>query len=364
MSKKAKIITFTALPLLVVIIILAPRWFRRSPDLGGNAANAQQPAPAPSHLASALPVNVYVARTSHLSRGIQATGSLVANEEVELTSESAGKVIAINFQEGSHVKKGDLLIKINDDDLTAQLERAQYQLKLLTEQLERQRILLEKDAVSRESFDKVQTDYNMVAADISLYKARIEKTEVKASFGGVVGFRYVSDGSFVQPGTKIARLVDNSSLKVEFFISEKYVSLPLLGSDIIFTVEGFSQTFRARVYAVDPKIDLKTRMIALRAQYKNDNELLLSGMSAYVTLITSQSANAIQIPTEAVVPEMNGKSVWMVRNGKAIAMPIQTGVRSELMIEVTQGIAIGDTVITTGLMQLRAGMPVAMQQVE
>ncbi|MDR3235652.1 MAG: efflux RND transporter periplasmic adaptor subunit [Prevotellaceae bacterium] len=364
MSKKAKIITFTTLPLLVLVIIFAPRWFHSSPDLGGGTQSTQQtPQPALSPT-SALPVNVYVARTSHLSRGIQATGSLVANEEVELTSESAGKVIAINFQEGSHVKKGDLLIKINDDDLIAQLERAQFQLKLLTEQLERQRILLEKDAVSRESFDKVQTDYNMVASDISLYKARIEKTEVKASFGGVVGFRYVSDGSFVQPGTKIARLVDNSSLKVEFFISEKYVSLPLLGSDILFTVEGFSQKFRAKVYAVDPKIDLKTRMIALRAQYKNENELLLPGMSAYVTLITSQSANAIQIPTEAVIPEMNGKSVWIVRNGIAVAMPIQTGVRSDLMIEVTQGIAMGDTVVTTGLMQLRAGMPVAMQQVE
>jgi membrane fusion protein (multidrug efflux system) len=272
-------------------------------------------------------------------------------------------VITINFQEGSHVKKGDLLVKINDDDLVAQLERAQFQLKLLTEQLERQRILLEKDAVSRESFDKVQTDYNMVAADISLYKARIEKTEIKASFSGVVGFRYVSDGSYVQPGTKVARLVDNLSLKVEFSIPEKYVSLPLMGSDVAFEVEGFPQTFRAKVYAVDPKVDTKTRTIALRAYYEIENELLLPGMFASVTLITSQSENAIQIPTEAVVPEMNGKSVWVVHNGTAVPTPITTGVRSDLMIEVLSGIAAGDTVITTGLMQLRPGIPVYVQQV-
>jgi membrane fusion protein (multidrug efflux system) len=256
-----------------------------------------------------------------------------------------------------------LLVKINDDDLVAQLERAQYQLNLLTEQLERQRILLEKDAVSRESFDKVQTDYNMVASDISLYKARIEKTEVRASFSGIVGFRYVSEGSFVQPGTKVARLVDNSSLKVEFSIPEKYVSLPLLGNDIAFEVEGFTQTFRAEVYAVDSKVEAKTRTIALRAHYENDRELLFPGMSASVMLITSKSANSIQIPSEAIVPEMNGKSAWIVRDGKAATLPIETGIRNDLMVEVLSGIAAGDTIITTGLMQLRPGIPVQVQQV-
>ena len=354
MSKKTKVITFSILPVLLLIIIFVPRWLQSSPDSDITA----KPPQAVTGRSAALPVNAYIAHTSRLSNGIHAVGSLVANEEVDLTSEAAGKVIAINFREGSHVKKGDLLVKINDDDLVAQLERAQYQLKLLTEQLERQRILLEKDAVSRESFDKVQTDYNMVAADISLYKARIEKTEIRASFGGVVGFRYVSEGSFVQPGTKVARLVDNLSLKVEFSIPEKYVSLPLLGSDVAFEVEGFTQTFRAKVYAVDPKVDTKTRTIALRAHYENENELLFPGMFASVTLITSQSENAIQIPTEAVVPEMNGKSVWVVRDGAAMSAPITTGVRSDAIIEVLSGIAAGDTIITTGLMQLRPGAAV------
>jgi membrane fusion protein (multidrug efflux system) len=358
MSKKTKVITFSILPVLLVIIIFVPRWLQSSPDSDSTAKPPQVTAAR-----TGLPVNAYIAHVSHLANGIHSVGSLVANEEVELTSETAGKVIAINFQEGSHVKKGDLLVKINDDDLIAQLERAQFQLKLLTEQLERQRILLEKDAVSRESFDKVQTDYNMVAADISLYKARIEKTEIRASFSGVVGFRYVSEGSFVQPGTKVARLTDNLSLKVEFSISEKYVSLPLLGSNVTFEVEGFTQAFRAKVYAVDSKLDTRTRSIALRAYYENEKELLFPGMFASVMLITSQSENAIQIPTEAVVPEMNGKSVWIVRNGKAVSTPITTGVRSDVMIEVLSGIAIGDTVITTGLMQLTPGIPVQVQQV-
>ena len=346
---------FIALLVVVLVIIFVPHWLKTTPDKGAPVA------PKASSSSGALPVNVHIAAPSDLLNGIRTVGTLVANEEVDLTSETAGKVVNIYFKEGSHIKKGDLLAKIYADDIVAQLDRAEQQIKLLSEQVERQRILLEKDAVSRESFDKVQTDYNMTAADISLYKARIEKTEIRAAFDGVVGFRYVSEGGFVQPGTKVARMVDNSALKVEFSIPGKYLSLQLMGREAAFQVEGFPQVFRAKVYAVDPKVDPKTRTIALRAYYENRNELLLPGMYATVTLITSQSSRAIQVPSEAIVPEMDGKSVWLVRNGKAVATKIETGVRSEAMVEVTSGLAPGDSVITTGLMQLRPNMAVSIQ---
>ncbi len=355
-KKNIRIALMIALAAVILVIIIVPRWLNNTPPAEGEPV-----APKKGAGNMALPVNVYIAAPSDLSNGIRSVGTLVANEEVDLTSETAGKVIKIYFREGTHVKKGDLLAKINSEDIVAQLERAEAQIKLLGDQLERQRILLEKDAVSRESFDKVQTDYNMIAADISLYKARIEKTEVRASFNGIVGFRYASEGSFVQPGTKIARLVDNSSLKVEFSIPEKYISLHLMGRDVAFQIEGFPQVFHAKVYAVDPKVETKTRTIALRAQYDNARELLLPGMFAAVTLITSQSSHAIQVPTEAVVPEMEGKSVWVVRKGKATPTRIETGVRSEAMVEVVSGLAPGDSVITTGLMQLRPDMAVSVQ---
>ncbi len=366
-TNKTRILLVIALAAVVLIIVIVPR-FLNTADSEEKVHHAQAGAAKTGGRQSgggnALPVNVYIAQHSDLSNGIRAVGTLVANEEVDLTSETAGKVVKIYFREGSQVKKGELLAKINAEDIAAQLERAEAQIKLLGDQLERQRILLQKDAVSRESFDKVQTDYNMIAADISLYKARIEKTEVRASFNGTVGFRYASEGSFVQPGTKIARLVDNSSLKVEFSIPEKYTSLQLENRDVAFTIEGFSQTFRAKVYAIDPKVDPKTRTIALRANYDNNKKLLMPGMFAAVTLITSQSSHSIQVPTEAVVPEMEGKSVWVVRNGKAISTKIETGVRSAGVVEVTSGLVEGDTVITTGLMQLRPDVAVSAQGVQ
>jgi membrane fusion protein (multidrug efflux system) len=363
MSRKSiRISLFIALLAVVLIIIFVPHWLNSAPNEETTAASKENRGNRGGG-GSALPVNVYIAITSDLLNGIRTLGTLIANEEVDLTSEIAGKVVNIYFKEGAHVKKGDLLAKINADDIVAQLERSEEQIKLLAEQVERQRILLSKDAVSRESFDKLQTDYNMIAADISLYKARIEKTEVRAAFDGIVGFRYVSEGGFVQPGTKIARMVDNSILKIEFSIPEKYLSLTLMGRDVAFQVEGFPQVFRAKVYAVDPKIDTKTRTIALRALYDNRNELLLPGMFTAVTLITSQSAGAIQVPSEAIVPEMDGKTAWIVRNGKAVSVKIETGVRGESMVEVTSGLAPGDSVITTGLMQLRPNTSVSIQSV-
>lgn len=350
-----------AIVVVVLIIIFVPRWLKATP--GEEAPAVPKPTSSGRGGGSVLPVNVYIAAPSDLVNGIRVVGSLIANEEVDLTSETAGKLIGIYFKEGTHVKKGELLAKIYSEDIAAQLARAEQQLKLLTEQVERQRILLAKDAVSRESFDKVVTDYNMTAADISLYKARIEKTEIRAAFNGIVGFRYVSEGGFVQPGTKVARMVDNSVLKIEFSVSEKYISLPFMGREVAFRVEGFSQIFKAKVYAIDPKLDVKTRSIAVRALYDNRNELLLPGMSVKGNLITSQLANAIQIPSEAVVPEMDGKSVWLIRDGKAVSAKIETGVRGESTIEVTSGLMAGDSVITTGLMQLRPNTPVSVQQV-
>ncbi len=162
-------------------------------------------------------------------------GTLLANEEVDIVSKVPGKVTGVFFNEGSTVKKGQMLVKIYDEDLQAQLQRAQIQEKLLAEKLERQRVLLSKDAVSRESFDQLQTDYNVTVADINLLKVKIAETEVRAPFDGVIGFRYVSDGSYVQPSVKIAHLIDYSELKLEFAIPEKYVSQPLMGMKVSFT---------------------------------------------------------------------------------------------------------------------------------
>ena len=320
---------------------------------GGQKGQGQRPGGQ-----GQLPVTGTIAKPSYLTNGIRSAGSLLANEEVDIVSKVSGKVTAVYFKEGSKVKKGDLLVKIYDEDLQAQLRRSEIQEKMLSEKLERQRVLLSKDAVSREAFDQLQTDYNVILADINLLKVRIAETEVRAPFDGVIGFRYVSEGTYVTPQVKIAHLFDQSILKLEFAINEKYVSENLMGKKISFETEGYSDEFFATVYAVDYRIDQTTRTIGLRARYDNRTGKLVPGMYASLTLITDEKMNALQVPTEAIVPEMNEKKIWVARNGRAELIPVVTGARTASAIEVISGLAAGDTVLTTGLIQLRPNMAV------
>jgi membrane fusion protein (multidrug efflux system) len=379
MKKGTKIALWASVPLVLIIWFAGPRiglWGNRDLKKSGDAVAApaqgqggqqgQSPAGQQGEGRAGgggqggglLPVSGTIAKPSYLTSGIRSAGSLLANEEVDIVSKVSGKVTGVFFKEGSRVKKGDLLVKIYDEDLQAQLRRAEIQEKLLAEKLERQRVLLSKDAVSRESFDQLQTDYNVIQADMNLLKVRIAETEVRSPFDGVIGFRYVSEGTYVTPSVKIAHLIDPSTLKLEFAISEKYISENLNGKRISFETEGYSDEFFATVYAVDYRIDETTRTIGLRARYNNRDGRLVPGMFASLTLITDEKQNAIQVPTEAIVPEMNEKKIWVSRNGRAFLIPIVTGTRTATMIEVLSGLSAGDTVLTTGLMQLRDNMPV------
>jgi len=377
---------WTSIPLVLLIWFAGPRlglWGNRDLKKKGEvpAAQVQAPGQAPGGQQGQtqggqqgqtqggqqgqrpggqgqLPVTGTIAKPSYLTNGIRSAGSLLANEEVDIVGKVSGKVTAVYFKEGSKVKKGDLLVKIYDEDLQAQLRRSEIQEKMLSEKLERQRVLLSKDAVSREAFDQLQTDYNVILADINLLKVRIAETEVRAPFDGVIGFRYVSEGTYVTPQVKIAHLFDQSILKLEFAINEKYVSENLMGKKISFETEGYSDEFFATVYAVDYRIDQTTRTIGLRARYDNRTGKLVPGMYASLTLITDEKMNALQVPTEAIVPEMNEKKIWVARNGRAELIPVVTGARTASAIEVISGLAAGDTVLTTGLIQLRPNMAV------
>lgn len=352
MNKRIKNSLQVGIPLLVLAIIIVMRlgWFSGQQEEGAISGKGGG--------GGALPVSGIIAKYSQSVNGIPAVGSLLANEEVELVAEIVGKVRGIYFREGGQVKKGALLLKVDDADLQAQLSRAEFQKKLLTEKLERQRILLQRESISRESFDQLQTDYNVLEADIELLKVKISRTEIRAPFDGIMGIRYVSEGSYVQPNTQISRIVDNSILKLEFSIPEKYISPNLTGKKVFFTLSGNDKTYTADIYAVDSKVDIKSRTILIRALFRNTEKFLLPGMFARVNLVTGDQSQFIQIPTEAVVPEMDGKRMWVVKNGKAALIPVETESRDDKNVEVISGISVGDTVLTGGLMQLRGGMAV------
>jgi membrane fusion protein, multidrug efflux system len=298
-----------------------------------------------------------------MSEYVNSTGTLRPDEETDLSFETSGKIVNINFVEGTRVKKGDLLAKINDKPLQAQLQKLLVGLKLAESKEFRQKSLLDKDAISQESYDQVLTELQGLKADIDLIKARISETELRAPFDGIIGLRYLSEGAYATPSTKIAKLIKVSPLKIEFTIPEKYASEIKTGYPITFQIDGSNKIYTASVYAVDPKIDIETRSIVLRALYPNSNEELKPGRYAGITLQMSKVDNAISIPTEAIIPEMNGEKVFIYKRGKAQSVPVDIGLRTESRIQVVKGLNFGDTLLVTGILQLRQNMPIDLDTV-
>jgi len=311
-----------------------------------------------------IAAKAYVVEPERLDDRIFVTGNVLPNEEVELRGEVAGKVTAINFNEGAHVEKGALLVKINDADLQAQLKKAIYRKQLLEARELRQRTLLQKEAVSQADYDEALNELNTSAAEIDLLKAQIDRTEIRAPFSGVVGLRYISTGSYITPSTRIATLHAVDPVKIEFAVPEKYATTIRSGSRISFTIGGSHQEFEGTVYAVEPKIDPDTRTMQIRARCSNGNGAIAPGAFAEIELVLKEIGSALMVPTEAIVPELNGKKVFVVKDGKAEPRTVVAGIRTSKKIQIVDGLAAGDTILTTGLLQVRPGSPLKITDVQ
>jgi membrane fusion protein, multidrug efflux system len=309
----------------------------------------------------AMTVGGMIIRPGVLENNIMATGNVIANEEVELRSEVPGRIVAINFDEGSLVTKGTLLLKIDDRELQAQLKKLQVDEKQAKDDLYRKEKLLELKAVSQEEYDKAFNTHGITLAEIELIRTQISKTEIYAPFSGQIGLRQVSPGGFVSSSTLVARLQQTDPVKIDFAIPEKYRGKVQKGTLIKFRVEGNDNFFTGHIYAIEPKIDPSTRNVSLRALCPNPAGILIPGSFAKVDIVLDNIPDALVIPSESIIPVMNGEKIFVCRNGKARSQIIQTGIRTEREVEVTDGLKPGDTVITTGLLQLREDVDVKIR---
>lgn len=300
-----------------------------------------------------LAVAGYVARTSEAEDRIRVTGTILAGEQVDLQSEVPGKVTRILFREGSVVGRGALLVKINDSDLRAQLRAANARRDLAVAREERRRVLREKDAVSQAEYEVARAELEGANAEIQLLNAQIAKTEIRAPFAGKIGLRQISPGSYITPSTKIATIISTNPAKIDFSIPERYARIVRQGSAVTFTVSGSEARRTARVYAVESRVDKGTRMLDVRARAEGGG--LVPGAFAEIELVLSSDADALMLPSEAVIPDARGMKVFVARNGKAEPRAITVGLRTDRMVQVSSGIAPGDTVITSGILQIKPG---------
>lgn len=286
------------------------------------------------------------------------SGTLEANEQVDIRSEVSGIVESINFDEGSNVKKGQILFRVNDIELRAQLSKASTAQKLAAENARRAKLLLEKEAISQEEYEILNADALSARAQTQLINAQLSKAVVRAPFSGKIGLRSISKGTYVTPATVVAKLVNINQIKITFSIPEKYASQMKIGSEITFTVAGDATKHSAKIYAIEPKIEVATRTLKLRAVTQNDKEQLLPGTFANVDLPLQTIKDAILVPTQVLIPIQNGKKVFVYRGGVAKEVIVETGARTKDDVLVTSGLSIGDTILTTGVMTLKDGAPV------
>ena len=342
--------------ILVVVFVLYRLGYFGEKEPGADTAAPAMPAGGGQQ--PALPVEVYLVEAGILIDQIEVSGSAIPEEEVQITSEIAGKVARIEFEEGRQVEKGAVLIRLNDDEWRAQREKLIVQKRLSEKIANRLQALYEKEGVSLQEYEVAEAEVDRYDAEIKLLDVQLEKTVIRAPFSGVLGLRQVSEGSYVSPGTPIVPLVRVDPIHVQFSIPEKYSGDLKVGGKVTFQLASVDGNFPATIVARDPKIDPNTRTVKFEAKASNPGSRVLPGAFTLVKVQLRQFDRALMVPTEAVVPELGGKKIFVFRNGQAQGVPVETGIRQDRAIQVLEGLQPGDTVITSGILQLRPGMPV------
>ena len=320
----------------------------RPPGAGGGAGGGGAP----------IPVNGVKVEPVLFAEKIAANGTLRGEESVELQTEVNGKIVALNFSEGTPVKAGDVLVKIDDSTLVASLRRAEARRELARFREQRLAKLVDEGGVSKFDYDAARSELAVQEAECALIQADIRKTEIRAPFDGVVGLRFVSLGAYVNPTIRIATLQKVSNLKVDFSVPERYATRIKPGAPVSFKVAGSSRVFTGEVYAVEPRIDVGTRTLLLRAKCDNPDLALIPGIYADIEFSVSQAENALLVPAIAVISGLDERFVFVAKDGKAQRVLVTTGPRTSTQVQIIKGLNPGDVVLTTGVQQLRQGLAV------
>jgi len=313
---------------------------------------------------SGVSVDAVIIQPQVLHNLIYTTGTLLANEEVELRPEIEGRVTGVFFDEGARVTKGQLMLKINDNELKAELKRKQIEEKLASDDEQRKKGLLDINGISQEEYERTLNALDVIKAEREIIESQLAKTEILAPFDGVVGLRQVSEGSYVTSNSLIATMQETDPMKVEFSVPEKYAGQIKNGLEIKVVVGESQIEHNGTIFAVESKIDLSTRTIKARARIANPQRALIPGSFAKVEINLETIKDAIVIPSGALIPELEGEKVFVFEGGKAKAVKVQSGLRTESGVQITNGLAKLDTLITTGLLQITDGSNVQIKQLK
>jgi membrane fusion protein, multidrug efflux system len=282
---------------------------------------------------------------------------------VQLIPEMPGKLSYLQIPEGKVVHKGTLLAKINDSELQAQLKKFRSEIELLKIKESRNKKLLQINSISKEEYDNALNELQVKQAEEELVLAQIQKTEIRAPFTGLLGFKTVGPGAYISTSQMICSIQQIDPVKIEFAVPEKYRPLIKPGQLIHFTMDGVSDNFQAKIDIVDTRIDPGTRTLKVRALFPNSNRKLLPGAFVKIELNLQERENSILIPSQALIPVLKGYKVFLSDQGKAKEQMVETGFRTETEVQILKGLQTGDSLIISGIMSLKNGMPIKPAQI-
>ena len=297
-------------------------------------------------------VDIIIGEAQPITNIIEANGTVIAQEFVELHPEVSGRLTYLNFAEGKPIAQGTVIARVNDADLRAQVAKSKVQLQLAEKTIERYQPLLAINGINQAEYDAVVSQVNGYKADIAYTQALIDKTVIRAPFSGIGGLRQVSPGAYVTPATVIATLQQTKQVKIDFTLPEMYSNIIKTGALVDVALDAATkERAKALIIAVEPGANTDTRNLKVRAVLKDG----ASNPGAFVKVFidAGKSRSSVKVPTNCIIPDDKNNQVILVKNGKASFVNVQTGIRESNMIEITKGVAVGDSIVVTGVLFAR-----------
>jgi membrane fusion protein (multidrug efflux system) len=296
---------------------------------------------------AAVPVEAAKVVAAPLSEQVTAVGTLLSNEAVTVSSEIPGRLKEIHFQEGQPVEQGAPLFTLDDSVYRAQLDDAEAKLKLAEQTNKRTSTLFSNKYATAQSADEATSNLAVSTAATELARVQLEKTRIVAPFSGIVGLRHVSVGEYITAGQALVNLEAIDPVKADFRVPEKFLPFP-------------DASFEGKVYAIDPKLDVSGRSLLVRALVPNNDQRLRPGLFARVTVLLQLKEDALSVPEQAIVPQGDSQFVYKIVDGKVKLTKVVIGTRREGRVEIVEGLAVGDEVVTAGQLKIRDGSAVSV----
>lgn len=292
-------------------------------------------------------------------RTVVAVGTLRSDESIMVRSELSGRIQELGFREGQPVRKGQLLVRLDDSVTRAELEQAKANLRLAKAKFDRAVELRERNFISSQAKDEAENALKVAEANVRLIEARLARFTIEAPFAGTVGLRAASVGDYIKDGQDIVNLEKTDPIKVDFKVPELFQSKVRVGQQLVVTFDALpGRNFNGTVYAVNPQLDAAGRAVVLRAQMTNRDGSLKPGMFARVRLALGESGETLALPEQAVFMQGEEQVLYRVVDGRAVRTKVEVGQRREGKVEILQGVSADDAVVIAGWQRLRDGAAV------